>query len=312
MDRMIEKGLFPVKPTPVQYLGKLPKGQEIFMKRDDLLGFSFGGNKARIGAAFLQDMEKKGKDFMVSYGSCGSNLNRTMALLCKSRNIPCLIIVSGQEAGGQTFNRQIAADTGARQVLCGKDGVAATVEQVMEELEGQGYKPYYLYGDARGMGNEEAARSAYMGAYEEIRRWQQESGVRLTHIFHASGTGMTQGGLVAGKELAGGQEEIIGISVARDAERGISAVRRYAGEGAGAIRFETDYRCGGYGLYDRDIQEVIREMMNCHGIALDPTYTGKGYSGMVKWLARYGDGSERVLFIHTGGLPLYFDYLRGL
>ena len=301
-------------PTPVQYLGKLPGGQDIFMKRDDLLGFSFGGNKCRIAVAFLEDMEQKGGDLMVSYGSPGSNLNRTVAALCKSRDIPCLLIVSADEgADEQTFNRQIAAGTGARQVLCGKADVASTVERVMEEARKRGYKPYYPYGDQYGMGNEAAAREAYRRAYREIRGWQQETGHHLTHIFHASGTGMTQGGLVAGKREAGGREEIIGISVARDEARGAAAVRRYAGdqgEDDGDIRFVADYRCGGYGLYDGDIERTIEEMMNSHGIALDPTYTGKAYAGMVKWLERYGMGTEQVMFIHTGGLPLYFDYLN--
>ena len=53
-------------PTPIQYLETLPGGQEIFIKRDDLLGFSFGGNKCRIGAEFLEDMRRQGADFVVS------------------------------------------------------------------------------------------------------------------------------------------------------------------------------------------------------------------------------------------------------
>lgn len=301
-----------LEPTPVQYLGRLPGGQDIFMKRDDLLGFSFGGNKCRIGMAFLEDMEQKGGDFMVSYGSPGSNLNRTMAGLCKSRDIPCLILVSEEEgASSKTFNRQIAERTGAKLAVCKKSHVAETVAQVLEELKKKGHRPYYLYGNQYGTGNELAARQAYRKAYHEIGRWEKDSGVKLTHIFHASGTGMTQGGLVAGKREAGGEEEIIGISVARDKDRGMEAVRRYAGEGNEAIRFETDYRCGGYGLYDSSIEDVIEDMMGRHGIALDPVYTGKAYAGMQKWLKQYGTGDERVLFIHTGGLPLYFDYLSG-
>lgn len=310
---MMIKGEQPLLiPTPIQYMGRLAGGQDVFMKRDDLLGFSFGGNKFRIAMAFLEDMERKGGNFMVSYGSPASNLNRTVASLCKSRKVPCLLIVSKEEgAGEQTFNRQIAENTGAEQVVCGKNHVALTVEQVMEDLKSRGYRPYYLYGNQYGLGNEAAARKAYLGAYEEIRRWEEER-VELTHIFCASGTGMTQGGLVAGKIAAGGREEIVGISVARDEERGSEAVRRYAGDGAGTrdVVFEADYRCGGYGLYDPYIERVIEEMMDNHGIALDPTYTGKAYAGMMKWLERYGTGEEKVLFIHTGGLPLYFDYLN--
>lgn len=300
-----------LEPTPIQYLGKLPQGQDIFMKRDDLLGFSFGGNKCRLAAAFLEDMREKGRDFMVSYGSSGSNLNRVVAGMCKSRGIPCLIIVSREEGDQEiTFNRQMAEAFGAEQAECGKSQVAATVERVLKELKGRGYNPYYLYGSCYGTGNEAAAGKAYRKAYKEIRRWQDESGVKLTHIFHASGTGMTQGGLIAGRREAGGKEEIIGISVARDRERGEAAVRRYAGDGPEEIFFEADYRCGGYGLYDSDTEKVIGEMMDSHGIALDPTYTGKAYAGMLRWLESHGTGSEKVLFIHTGGLPLYFDYLN--
>lgn len=308
---IIKKGQLLLKPTPVQYLGKFPGGQDIFMKRDDLLGFSFGGNKCRIGMAFLEDMEKRGANFMISYGSPGSNLNRTMAALCKSRNIPCLIIVSEEEGEKKlTFNRQIAESTGAEQMKCSKNNVAETVERVLEEVKVRGYVPYYLYGNPYGTGNEAAARTAYREAYGEIRIWEEKSQVKLTHIFHASGTGMTQGGLLAGKREAEGEEEIIGISVARDYERGSAAIRRYGGEGPEPIRFETDYRCGGYGLYDSDIEKVIKEMMDSHGIALDPVYTGKAYAGMLKWLKKNGTGEEKVLFIHTGGLPLYFDYLN--
>ena len=281
------------------------------MKRDDLLGFSFGGNKCRIGMAFLEDMEKQGGNFMVSYGSPGSNLNRTMAALCKSKNIPCLIMVAEEEGEeAWTFNRQIAKNAGAEQAVCKRTNVADAVGQVLEELRGRGYKPYYLYGNEQGRGNEAAAREAYIRAYKEIAGWEKDRGVEFTHIFHASGTGMTQGGLVAGKRQAGGREEIIGISVARDAQRGADAVRRYAGDGPEEIRFEADYRCGGYGLYDSFVEEIIEQMMNSHGIALDLTYTGKAYAGMERWLKRYGTGRERVLFIHTGGMPLYFDYLN--
>lgn len=300
-----------LKPTPVQYLEKLPGGQEIFIKREDLLGFSFGGNKCRIGAAFLEDMRRRGADYMVSYGSRKSNLNRVMAALCRSQKIPCLII-SPQEEGVREdgFNAVLADDMGAERVFCERSAVADTVEDTLRSLKARGYQPYYIYGDAHGMGNEETARSAYRDAYDEIRRWEEKNQVEFQAIFLASGTGMTQGGLLAGRRERGGREEIVGISVAREEKAGAAAVRRYAGMGNESICFETDYRCGGYGIYDAGIENVIQTMMERHGIALDPVYTGKAYAGMLRWLDRYGDKIRNVLFIHTGGLPLYFDYLN--
>lgn len=318
-------------PTPIQYLGRGPKGQKLYIKRDNLLGFSFGGNKCRIGAALLEDMEKKGADFLISYGSRKSNLNRVLATMCKSRKIPCLVICSEEEGVGKedTFNAEIIRRMGIQSVPCEKTRVAETVERVLEQVRDSGFVPYYIYGNQYGKGNEAAVRQAYRRAYQEITGWQEEQKVYFNQIFLASGTGMTQGGLLAGQKEYLEQrdpakqpvQKIIGISVARDEKTGKEAVGRYAGlntetgsaaaTGADAeIYFLDEYRCGGYGCYDSYIEGVIQNMMEEHGIPLDPTYTGKAYGGMLKLLESSGTDRDCVLFLHTGGLPLYFDYLR--
>lgn len=62
-----------------------PAGNEFYIKRDDLLPFSIGGNKVRIAEAFYQDMKAKGGDTMIIYGSRHSNLCRVLSDLCFSR-----------------------------------------------------------------------------------------------------------------------------------------------------------------------------------------------------------------------------------
>lgn len=299
-----------LEPTPIQYLGKLPGGQKLFIKRDDLLGFCFGGNKCRIGAAFLEDMEKLGADFMVSYGSRSSNLNRVVAALCRSRNIPCMILSSEEKGEKDGFNAAMICRMGIRRTPCSKDKVADTVRVTLQSLRNKGFHPYYIYGNEYGRGNEAVARTAYQKAYQEILDWQKQNQISFDGIFLASGTGMTQGGLLAGKRENGGREKIIGISVARELDSGVDGVCRYAGGGGEDICFETEYRCGGYGKYDEEIEAGILQMMEDNGIALDPIYTGKAYAGMLRWLKKQGEGMEHVLFLHTGGLPLYFDYLN--
>lgn len=316
-------------PTPIQYLGEGPRGQKIYIKRDDLLGFSFGGNKCRIGVSLLSDMKEKGADFMVSYGSRKSNLNRVIATMCKSQGIPCIVISSEEEDCRErenTFNASIVRDMGIEYVYCQKTNVAETVENTLEKIRQSGFVPYYVYGDQYGVGNEAAASKAYQEAYREILQWEKENQVEFDRIFLACGTGMTQGGLAAGKQIYGGKSRILGISVARDEKRAAAAVKRYAdawtADPAGSdqgwkengrepeVQVLSQYLCGGYGSYDTQIETVIRDMMQDHGIALDPTYTGKAYAGMLQWLEQHGSEQESVLFLHTGGMPLYFDYLR--
>lgn len=190
-----------VTPTPIQYLGTGPGGQRIYIKRDDLLGFSFGGNKCRIAEVLLQDMKEKGCDFFVSYGSRKSNLNRVVGTLCKAENIPCLVITALEDGEKEdTFNSRILERMEIQSVFCDKSHVRETVEQTLADLREKRYHPYYIYGDSTGKGNESAVRKAYAAAYEEIRQWEKQNRIYFRQIFHASGTGMTQGGWSPGRK----------------------------------------------------------------------------------------------------------------
>ena len=290
-----------ITPTPIQYLGTGPRGQRIYIKRDDLLGFSFGGNKCRIAEVLLQDMKEKGCDFFVSYGSRKSNLNRVVGTLCKAEKIPCLVITAQEDGEKEdTFNSRILERMESQSVFCDKFHVRETVEQTLADLREKGYDPYYIYGDSTGKGNEAAVRKAYAAAYEEIWQWEKQNRIYFRQIFHASGTGMTQGGLVAGQKAASGQEQIIGISVARNAARGAAEVARFAGVPVDQVCFLDEYLCGGYGKYEEEIERTIEHVMEQYGIPLDPTYTGKAFTGMMKWLETHGNDDDPVLLRNAG------------
>lgn len=306
---MVEK----MKNTPVQAIQWENCPHHIYMKRDDLTGFSFGGNKVRIAGEFYEDMIEKGCDCMISYGSSRSNMCRSVANMCRRYDIPCYVITPCEDVvKGGTFNSQLVDLFGAKIRYCEKKNVAQAVRSLIEELKGQGLKPYYIFGNCYGQGNEEAAAKAYIRVYQEILEYQEEAGVAFDRIFLASATGMTQGGLIAGQKRYGGTADIVGISVARPKERGREEISRFAGVGVGEIHFEDQYCCGGYGLYDSFIEDTIRRMMDQNGIPLDPTYTGKAFAGMLRWLKEEHGAPENILFIHTGGTPLYFDYLNSL
>lgn len=288
---------------------------DLYVKRDDLLPFSFGGNKVRIALAFLEDMRKQEKDCIVGYGNARSNLSRALANLCYQQNIPCHIISPADEDGTRidTFNSKMVQSFNATFHYCTKINVKDTVESVMKELCNKGLKPYYIYGDSAGKGNEHTPLKAYIEVYEEIKG-------RYDYIFLATGTGMTHAGLLAGKAKNNGNENIIGISVARISIHEtkvlnntlIAYSERVEKIDIPKITVIDDYLCGGYGKYDRNIEKVISTQMKQNGMPLDPTYTGKAFYGMLDYLKKNEIVGKKILFIHTGGVPLYFDYLEGL
>ena len=71
-----------------------------------------------------------------------------------------------------------------------------------------------------------------------------------------------------------------------------------------------DYRQGGYGRYDERIESCIHEQYRRNGIPLDPVYTAKAFWGMQEYLKETGIKKNKILFLHTGGGPLFYDFLK--
>lgn len=294
----------------------------IYIKRDDLLPVAFGGNKVRIASEFISDMRRSGKNTIVGYGNSRSNMCRALAVLCSMEHIPCHIISSGDDDGSyqDTWNGLIINSTGAVIHKCRKTEVAPTVESVCKGIIDSGHKPYYIFGDKFGKGNEATPLKAYDSVYKEISEQTPEilgGGYKFDYIFLPTGTGMTQSGLIAGQYRCQGNEKIIGISVARKEDVVKKIIADNLNKYLNTEKFHPEsvivtdkYLKDGYGLYDDKIIGTIDHVLQNEGIALDPVYTGKGYNGMLEYLQDEGIQGKNVLFILTGSIPLFFDYAK--
>ncbi len=328
----------PIVKLSGSYDGAL--GNEIYIKRDDFIPFSFGGNKARKAAYFYREIREKHPDVIMTYGSEASNHCRIIANLAASLGIPCHIISAGgeeSESGRPLFNRQLVMRFGASVETVPVEQVHDTIERRMQEFRDAGKIPYFIQGGGHG----NAGTQSYVDAFYEIRRQEECMGLQFSHIFHASGTGSTQAGLVCGKELSGSSDRIVGISIARTCPRGKDVVREsildyyrmlggHAEEEPSAwmsmvkrtaaanpeeffreedLIFEDGYRLGGYGSSTEEEKACLTRVMEQDGIPMDTTYVGKAFFGMLEYLREHSIRGEKILFIHTGGTPLYFDTL---
>lgn len=295
-----------------------------YMKRDDLLPFSFGGNKVRFAQKFLEDMKREHCDSMIIYGNYHSNLCRILSTLCHKLGMPCYMVHNTEDIKEQneTQNSRVIRAMGVREITCGKTGIADAVQQAVDELTEKGYRPYYIYGNTKGQGREWVPVEAYAEAYEEICRQEEEKGIHFDYIFLASSTNATQAGLLAGSLKAGDGRKIIGISVSRNAKRGkeviASDLNAYADKFGYSfpedwkehIYFTDEYLGDGYGRYSSKTADIIRKIYGEEGIPLDMTYTGKAFYGMVRYLEENQIHDKNILFLHTGGTPLFFDFLE--
>lgn len=310
-------GRLPV--TPIQRLSSFNVGWDLYIKRDDLLPFCFGGNKARIAECFMDDMRTKGRTCMVAYGSTRSNLSRALACACSSEGVRCVVISPSDDDGSRplSFNSRIVEMLGAEVVQCEKGLVRETVRRTLARLESEGEAPYYIYGDETGKGNEEVPVRAYRAVSDEIALQERSMGVSFDRMYIALGTGMSYAGLLAGDMAAGRKRRVVGISVARSAAAASEHVGRYLASSLGAscphapIEITDRFLRGGYGRSDGGQRRVMLSLLAREGVPSDETYVGKAFDGMLHLLAEDRSSGGNVLFIHTGGTPLFFDNLEG-
>lgn len=289
---------------------------KLFIKREDLIPFSFGGNKARKAELFFREIDSNGFDCVVTYGSGSSNHCRVIANECCRREIKCYI-VAPQEASEPTFNSHMMELFGAEITTVPVSEVHDTIERKIAELKTAGKKPYFIEGGGHG----NTGTEAYVQCYEEIREYEKKENIYFDYIFFASGTGTTHAGLVCGQLMNQDERRIIGISIARKNPRGrdvvVDSIRSYLGDRASEEQiqertiFIDDYTSG-YGKDDKRVIETIETVLKKYGIPLDTTYTGKAFMGMNEYIKREQITGKNILFIHTGGTPLFFDTLKKL
>lgn len=299
--------------TPISYVGQFA-GNQLYVKREDLIPYSFGGNKARKGFLFFEDIDKGDYDCVVTYGSSHSNHCRVIANMAASRGMPCYI-VGPAEVADMTYNSRFMRLFHAEIKTVPVGLVHDTIENLLAGLKEWGKKPYFIQGGGHG----NIGTQAYVNCYEEIKEYEFATHTHFDYVFFASGTGTTHAGLVCGQLIHNDQREIIGISIARKKPRGrdviLASIREYMPEVSEVdlqkkTVFVDDYIGNGYGAQSEELMQIIREAMRAYGIPLDSTYTGKAFLGMKKYIIEKAIYGRNVLFIHTGGTPLFFDDLQ--
>ena len=314
----------PFRKTDIVRCNADYSNNDIYIKRDDLLPFSFGGNKVRKARHFYQEIIKLQSDYVVTYGSSSSNHCRIIANMACAMGIPCHII-SPQEHYRETSNSRMIHKMGATVETCPISEVSTTIDNRLKVLQ-EKYNPYFIMGGGHG----NPGTAGYVEAYQEILDYEIRNNLQFDIICFASGTGTTQAGLIIGQLLQHRDNQIIiGFSIARTNSGGIPVItesiqtylqsllmekqinefeyREYKKKSENKIIFTDEYRLGGYGDYDTSVIEMIRKVLLYEAIPMDTTYVGKAFTGMVEYLKKNEIENKKILFIHTGGTPLFFD-----
>lgn len=287
------------------------EGLDIKVIRDDLFPDIGGGGKSRKAAEYERFMKEEGYNAVVTCGGIQSNHNRSIALMAARNGWKCHLCIQGTEERfyEESGNALIDRLSGAECELIQPDKTAEAMDRAMAKYKKDGYKPLYVHGG----GHDLPGGVAFVNAVVEMYYLLKEERYKPDYIFHASGTGSTQAGILIGLDRVGwGDVKVVGISVARQYERGRKVIVDFANMLAAhygmsnkyddKVIFNTDYLCEGYEQYTEEMERYLKRTMIETGMVFDTTYSGKGFYGMMDYVKRYNLQNKNILFWHTGGI----------
>lgn len=324
-------------PTPLQKLENLTERLErfdVFMKRDDMTGLAFGGNKARKLDFIVADAMHKGADTLVTWGGVQSNWCRQVAAAAAMIGLKATLVLFKSSTstfgddGNLLLDRLFDADiriveAGAISNMMELASVHDFVAPCVEEIKQAGSVPYLLpIGGSlvEGSMGQPWGAIGYVKAFAELLDQASADAVRIDSVVLATGSGSTQAGLLVGAKLLSPGTRVVGVTVYASKQKMTEYVRSIANATAqqlgvsfdlsdeDIIVFE-DYLKDGYGVFNEDVGAALRLVAETEGVLLDPVYTGKAMAGMIDLMKNdfFGDG-ENVVFLHSGGTPALFPY----
>jgi D-cysteine desulfhydrase family pyridoxal phosphate-dependent enzyme len=295
------------------------------IKRDDLTGLAFGGNKARKLEFLVGDALRAGASVLVTSGAAQSNHARMTAAAARAAGMSAALILTGEADGVPQGNLLLDYLLGAEvhfippnpdPLVAVGDQEARKVAEVVEALERRGERPYVIPVG----GSSPIGALGYVAGTLEMLGQLYELGEAPVRLYFGSGSRGTQAGLTVGRAVYRAPYRLAGIAVSGgEPEKTMRAMRisRELGVLLGleldlqAEDFVTDpdYIGTGYGIPTPACLEAIALLARTEAIFLDPVYTGKAMAGMIDHIRRrLIKPTDTVMFLHTGGTPALFAH----
>jgi len=285
--------------------------QPIKVVREDVFPIFGGGTKARKAVDYERYLRENGYNAVVTCGGVHSNHNRAIALMAMANGWKCHLVYHGSknEFRKRKGNAGLVMMAGVETEFVAVEGISNAMDNAMARFEDQGMKPYYIHGG----GHDLPGGTAFVDAIKELKHQCDEVGYKPDYIFHATGTGSTQAGIAVGLDLVGWNDvKLIGISVARNEERGKKVVVDFANELAkhygifndysDSIVFDDSYVGSGYDKRNKEIESFIKNVRQETSLLVDETYSGKAMYGMIDYIKKNKLKGNSLFWLSGGPL----------
>jgi D-cysteine desulfhydrase len=274
-------------PTPVESAPRLAARlglAELWFKRDDLSGLGGGGNKVRKLEYTCAQAIAAGADTVITSGGPQSNHARLTAAAAARLGLRCVLVLGG---GKRASRGNLLLDdlAGAEVRWVGE----TPLDEAVERERGSAF--VIPFG-----GSNPTSIAGYATCAREIKEQVEDFDVVIT----ALGSGGTMAGLV--EEL--GPRRVVGVDTGAVPDPRTTVAALLGGAVApAALRIDRNQVGAGYAALTDPVRDALALTARSEGVFLDPTYTGRAMASLIA--GGYGD---RVVFLHTGGLPGLFGH----
>ena len=313
---------------PAERLGE-KLGVELYIKRDDTQPLGMGGNKVRQLEFYLGPALQHNVDTVLITGAIQSNFTRLCAAACRRLGWHPVIQLedrvpdtdnyynhSGNVLLDQLYGAEIHYATETDE-----DKADAELDRLAEKLQAQGRNTYTIH---LGVEHPPLGALGYALAATETKLQLDAIDVTPDHIVIPSGSGLTHSGFLTGAHAIKWDVAVQGICVRRDKKQQQLRIQNRTDEVASLLNLDTPVPCDlvnvyddvlnpGYGQLNEQLHLAMQHTAQLEGVLLDPVYSGRCMAGMID-LINQGIicKGERVVFVHTGGLPALFAYQNKL
>jgi 1-aminocyclopropane-1-carboxylate deaminase/D-cysteine desulfhydrase-like pyridoxal-dependent ACC family enzyme len=310
---------FALLPTPMEEARQLTRrlgGPRIFVKRDDLTGIAFGGNKTRNLEYRLARTIAEGADTVIVGLDLQSNSARQTIGACNKLGLKVHLVLEGARPNVVQGNLLVDYLLGASVHFAADAAEQRTIlDRLAGEVRAAGGKPHILNDNPM---FDIASAVAYIESTFECLEQLSANGVSPT-AFYMSSSGKGAAGLMLAQKITGLPFRVHCVSATSEYDlpkRTASIANSTAGHLGLDVRVTpnevvnfANFVGVRYGVPSTAGNDAVKLFAETEGLILDPVYTGKAAAAM---LAHIRDGmfgaDDALVFVHTGGSPAIFTH----
>jgi len=290
-------------PTPID---PFRTGGNLWIKRDDLSGSAYGGNKVRKLEHLLSEARAEGKTRLLTIGAAGSHQVVATALYGKREGFESVeaVLVGQPRTDHAVTNLRAALSLGLEPIVASSWATAPALVAAHMAKGGRYLVPLGGSSALGSIGFVDAAKELH----EQIREGKMPE---PDEVVVAMGSGGTAAGLAVGFEKEKMKTKVIGVAISPPVAVLAVMARRLAkktAERAGLSRRESVHAVNrlevdkrwlgrGYGFSTLDGDRAVRQAETEAGLHLDATYTAKAFACALS--RAQASPTKTILYWHT-------------